>query len=176
MRIHVNFSNSYLGLIWCFGLLLLALAGCGPAEVDTASPPQSNPLTTEGYPPPPTVQQDLGAAYPAQTAASQQGTLLALDKPVQPGDTVISGVGPAGLTVFVLNITFMGEEVGSGIIGESGVFTISVTPLPAGVRLGLAADVASIGLTDEEVRPGDGEISIPSVGYFYDSVVVLQQN
>lgn len=162
--IHIKLSNVF----WPFIFLIAAIfvVSCGP--VDTAT--NSN----EGYPVErPTSNPD---AYPVEQAPTRTGALLAIVRPIEPNQTTITGVGPAGLQVTVINITFLGEELGSAIIGDDGRFSINVNPLPAGVRIGLTADLAASGMTEADVRPGEGEVSTPRVGYFFDSVVIPQQN
>lgn len=158
-------------LLNAFELFILFVAmtmavSCGPVD--------SSPDLNEGYP---LERPDVNPeAYPVEPLPTHTGTLLALDRPIVPNQTVISGVGPAGLTVTVMNITFLGEELGRAIISDDGTFSIDVNPLPAGVRIGVTADLAASGMTDADVRPGDGEVSTPRVGYFFDSVVIPQQN
>jgi len=124
--------------------------------------------------PVPTASHSLpeNAPYPSPTIAT--GILLALDKPIVINDGVVTGVGPPGLQVHILNITFMGDLMGSGIIEQDGTFTITVPELLVGTRIGLAADVMTIGLQEEDIEPGENTISVPQVGYFYDSYVIRE--
>ena len=84
---------------------------------------------------------------------------------------MVSGVGPAGLEVTIRNVTFMNEELATTTIDEEGRFEATVTPLPAGVRVGLTADVEASGIT-ETVLPAEGAVNVPQIGYFYDSFVI----
>lgn len=162
----------YWALVIIFTFLALVLISCGPAdETPTATTEGSTPAD-QSYPPPSTVEIPA-VPYPAP-GETEAGTLLALDKPLSPGDTEVTGVGPPGLTVFLLNITFMGEQLGSAVIGQDGTFSIAVNPLEPGVRIGLTADIAASSLNPEDVRPGEDQISVPQVGYFYDSFVIVQ--
>lgn len=161
--------------IYVLILILIAISsiGCGPADETPTSPENdSTPVDQDqGYPPPRIVNTPV-IAYPAP-GETASGTLLALDKPISEGDTVVTGVGPPTLAVYLLNITFMGEQLGAAVIGEDGTFSIEVNPLPAGIRVGLTADVASSSLNPEDIRPGEDQISVPQVGYFYDSYVIF---
>lgn len=194
-----NFTRSHRLSLFLVLLFLFIVVGCGPANETepTATPtdtseelapspeatasdaypaqntPESAPAVDDAYPPPSPTAIVQGA-YPAPTPERQDGILLALDKPIQAGDTTISGVGPPNLPVYILNVTFMGEEMGSGVIGEDGTFSIAVDPVPTGIRLGLTATIEEIGLMENDVRPGDNAINIPQVGYFYDSFVIPQ--
>jgi hypothetical protein len=111
-------------------------------------------------------------AYPPTEEPT--GILFALDKPIAAGAESVSGVGPPDLTVYILNVTFMGEQMGTAVIGDDGRFSVPVDPIQPGIRIGLTADVTTIGLTEEDILPGDGEIGVPQVGYFYDSFVISQ--
>jgi hypothetical protein len=125
------------------------------------------------YPPPaPTAIIEQTDAYPADGA--DDGIRLALDKPILPGATEVTGVGPPGLVVYLMNITFMGESVGTGSIGADGTFRIPIMSLEEGNRVGLNADVTTIGLTNDDIQLGEGALSVPQVGFFFDSVVVRQ--
>ncbi|MCP4360740.1 MAG: hypothetical protein GY796_22255 [Chloroflexi bacterium] len=135
-----------------------------------AYPPPTAVVTPETYPPPTAVAPQI--AYPA---LNPNAILLAFDRPVQSTDTAVTGVGPPGLTIYVLNMTFMGEELGSGVIDSDGAFSIPVTALQPGTRVGVTADVTTVSLTEDDILPGEGEMSMPRVGYFYDSVVLPQE-
>jgi hypothetical protein len=193
---------SHLGLskfIWfIFFIIVLVLAGCGPSEATPTVDDESDE-TPISYPAPEIEQNEVQNGYPAptQTAVQDQGypppspevfvedpypdpknppegSLLALNKPIQPRDGIITGVGVPGLTIFIINVTAMGEPLGSGVIDEDGTFSVDVGDLESGVQIGLTADIESFGLLSDDIIPGDGEISIPQVGYFFDSVVVRE--
>jgi hypothetical protein len=150
-------------------LAFIMLVACGPANEKIIETPQIATAPETAYPaPPPTIQPRLAYPDPAIEAAKP---LLALNKPVQVGDQNVTGVGPPGLTVELTNITFMGELLGIGVIDQNGTFSIPVDPLPSGIRIGLSADVSPLGLTPEDFQLTEGTISVPQVGYFFDSVV-----
>ncbi len=159
--------------------LLISIVACGPkpqndqpAGNSTALSATPLPVEIDAYPittptlPPPQ------EAYPAPTQINNNAILLALNKPINPGDTMVSGVGPPGLTVYLLNVTLMGTELGTSIIGEDGTFIIQTAELPSGIRIGLTADLTTIGLTENDIQLGEDAISIPQVGNFYDSYVL----
>lgn len=172
--------------VLCFTLLCLVLfiAGCGqtPPTTNVTNTPSTNeaypaatdsrPPSSEAYPAPGVVPEQI-EAYPSQTTAT--GILLALDKPIKAGNTTVTGVGPPGMAVSLVNITFMGTGLGSTLIGDDGTFSIQVSPLEANIRVGLSADPASAGLTESDIQLGEGAISVPQVGFFFDSALVLQE-
>jgi len=160
----------------------------GPVEESEAYPPPQNNLHEQGeaYPPPPVPeavidpdgaypppQENLNPpdAYPGPTEVPS-GTLLSFDRPITPGSTVVTGEGPSGLLIYIMNVSLMGKLEGSGVIGDDGNFSISMSPLEENVRLGITTDNAMQGLPETNVRPGEGEFNVPQVGYFYDTFVV----
>lgn len=159
-------------------LIMLLITACNnnvattPVPREEASPVATTSGTTPAAAYPlPEVAPQLETGYPSTNSGA---TLLAFDKPIQPDDTVVTGVGPAGLTVYILNITFMGAELGSGVIGNDGTFAIQVGELQRGTRIGLTADITTIGLTEADIQPGNEEMAMPRVGYFFDTFVLPQ--
>ena len=176
MQVVRNFGRYRIGfLAIVFAVIAVTSIGCGPVEETLSVTNEASTPAVQSYPyPPPNTLEAPVVAYPPP-GETKGGTLLALDKPLSPGDTVVTGVGPPGLTVFILNITFMGEHLGSTIISEDGAFSIEVNPLQPNIRIGLAADIAAISLNPEDIQPGEDQISIPQVGYFYDSFVIVEK-
>jgi hypothetical protein len=143
-------------------------------ENDAAAyPPVPQPVLVvpeSAYPLATPVVESAEDAYPAQTV--ETGILIQLDRPLSEGATTVSGVGPAGLPISIMNVTMMGEMLGSGVVGADGKFTISTVPLPANTRIGVYVDLAAIGLTDADVQAGSGAMNVPLVGYFVDTAMV----
>jgi hypothetical protein len=129
---------------------------------------------SEDVPYPAPIQVAVESAYPGEVLKNSNAIVLAFDHPIKSTDTLLTGVGPAGLEIYVLDITFMGAELGRAIIDKDGTFSIAVNDMQPGIRIGLSADISSIGLTQEDVIPGNGEISMPRIGYFFDSAVLTE--
>lgn len=100
-----------------------------------------------------------------------------LDKPLAAGATEVRGIGPAGVPIFIADITFMGEPLGTSTIGPDGKFSVQVKPLVAGHRIGVALGI----LDGTRWKPedfyrqdfyGPGAMQAPQVGFFHDTVMV----
>ena len=78
------------------------------------------------------------------------------------------------MTVQLVNMTTVGGVIGETRIGADGTFAIETEPLPIGVRVGIVVDLEEAGLTEKDIIPGEGEFSMPRVGYAVDSVVIFQ--
>jgi len=148
-----------------------------PDAADTA------PVEEGAYPPPQvTSSSEEEEAYPAPSAPTEETSRIpivpfAIEQPVTAGSTVIRGTGPAGVPILVVNVTYMGEVIGEGVIGADGTFEISTTALEAETWVGVSlADLTGSDFAYEDFYAsgfrGEGAAQIPQVGFVYDSVTV----
>jgi hypothetical protein len=130
---------------------------------------------------------------PAQTPTSESSPLVSpltspllvetpvpsvrfsVDKPLTADDTQVTGQGPAGVPLLLVNISAGGKELGSATIGEDNRFAFNlVDPLPAGHVIGIRLAVPKDPNTwfDLWAARGDGAKAIPQIGDFFDSAMV----
>ena len=172
-----------------FSLLLLSLifilGACGPADeeenptspVSTPYPASSETIENGVYPAPATetAAQDPISPYPPPTASDKP--VFQLDLPLKAGATTVTGQAPESLPLAIVDITFGGIILGTGQSDEDGRFSIPVTPLPEGHRVGVTITEIEAGITFEEIAEqyfpyrGQGFINVPNVGVFYDSAI-----
>ena len=159
-----KYSWVILAVIFMSGLLP---SGCGTlVGVDEISPLTSPPSPVS------TPQQEM--------AAPPDVHRFELDKSLRVGDRRIVGAGPAGVPVMIVDITLGGEVLGTGVVGDDGVLSIELNQgLQALHRVGLAlgnldgTDWDLTGLQSEEYY-GDEALSVPQVGFFYDTFFISE--
>lgn len=171
--------NKAAGIFTICLLLILLLAACGPAEEEIATDPpigsDGYPIDSSGYPTLDAVSEN--PAYPA-TSNVDESERFRIDQPVKAGATTVTGQGPKNLSIAIVNITLSGTILGTGTIGDDGRFSIPVSPLPEGYRIGLTVTDVEEGKTFEEVAVelydyrGEGYTLVPSVGIFFDSALI----
>ncbi|MBX7251839.1 MAG: hypothetical protein K1X50_07640 [Candidatus Promineofilum sp.] len=170
-----------------------AIAGgaLATSTVPTAPDTTGSAATTDTYPAPATSAESLSAypsegeaAVPAESypAPAAEETFLEprfrIDQPVTAATTTITGQAPPNLVLAVLDVTYGGAPLGQGRSDENGVFSVPVSGLIAGNRIGLAIGELPQGLdiaqTAETYFPyrGEGFQNLPNIGVFYDTVVV----
>ena len=147
-----------------FIAVVLAAACAAPAPV---AQPQRSPVQMSPLPSP----------LPTTDSA---GVPFKLERPIPAGATEVRGTGPAGVPVFVADVTFMGESLGTGTIGPDGKFVVAVKPLEANHRLGLAlGNLEGTAWKPEdfyrEAFYGPEAMQVPQVGFFQDTVLVGNQ-
>ena len=134
----------------------------GEAPAEAASPGE------EAYPPPPT-EGALGGP---------KGPNFSLDRPLESGATLVTGEAPAELNLAIVDVTFAGEILGTGSSDSDGAFSISVSPLPEGHRIGVTISSLEGEQTMEEFATeyypyrGEGYTNVPNIGVFFDTAIV----
>lgn len=144
-----------------FVLLLSTITCAGPAP--EKSPVSVSPLTspieapsTSSHAPPPTVRPEF-----------------ILDEPLKAESTMVTGAGPANVPIKVVDITRMGRELGTGVIGSDGNFAIEVSPLIQGDRIGIMlGDVTGTDIDPADYSKGESYSDIPMIGVVFDTAMV----
>ena len=150
-------------LLVVLSLLAAFMAGCN------ATTPRPQPLNSPAAP--------ALSPLASPLAAPSNGMPFQLDRPVVAGTTVVRGTGPAGVPIFIADVTFMGEPLGTGNIGADGKFAITVQSLEAQHRIGLALGIldGTAWKPDDFYQPefyGPDAMQLPQVGFFHDTVLV----
>jgi hypothetical protein len=131
-----------------------------PAEGEIAAPATSTP----------------GAYPPAEETFLEPR--FRFDQPITAGTTIITGQAPPGVALALLDVTYNGALLGSGRSDESGRFSISVTGLVEGNRIGISiaelAEGQTLNQMAEQYYPyrGEGFMNLPNVGVFFDTIQV----
>ncbi len=167
-------------------------AAAGALATSTApAAPDAGADTTGAYPPPVTSAESL-SAYPSEGEAAvpaesypapgaEEAFLeprFRIDQPVTAATTTVTGQAPPNLVIAVLDVTYGGVPLGQSRSDENGVFSIPVTGLTAGNRIGLAIGELPAGMdiaqTAETYFPhrGEGFQNLPNIGVFYDTTLV----
>lgn len=100
-----------------------------------------------------------------------------IERPVLPGATEVQGTGPAGVPIYIADVTFMGDPLGTGTIGADGKFVVKVQPLTDGHRIGVALGIldGTRWKPEDFYQPayyGPDSMQAPQVGFFHDTVMV----
>ena len=151
-----------LTLLLVAAFVLTACSSPAPVPQPKQSPVQASPLASP---------------LPASDKAVVP---FVIERPLVAGATEVRGSGPSGVPVFIADITFMGEPLGTGTIGPDGKFAIQVSPLPASHRIGIALGVLEgTAWKPEDFYPekffGPGAMQVPQVGFFHDTEMVPAQ-
>ncbi len=186
-------------------LAALLLAACGggtppaaptlesaPADagtVPTLPPAEAN---SQGYPAPTSASSD--EPYPAVVIPTAAPTLTPLsypaveevfqeprfriDQPVSAGATAITGQAPPNTPLAIVDITYSGAVLGVGRSDDSGRFSVPVTGLIEGNRIGVGIGELAPGQSIEEMAEfyfpyrGEGFMNIPNLGIYFDTTLV----
>jgi len=151
-------------------VLVLTLVGMFFLPACARSAPPESPLVLS-----PLASPIRPATAPTPTLPF--GPRFTLDRPLLPNSTVVTGQGPAGVPIRIVNVTRAGRELGAGTIGPDGRFSIEVSPLPPGERIGIMlGDVTGTPFRKEDFLRGEGYVDIPMVGILFDTAMVEESS
>ncbi len=154
---------------------LTSLIGCSDSKpTDSPSPVLPPPSPLDAPPKSPVVAPPQGDKIP--------GPAFALDHTsLQASGTSVSGQGPAGIPIVIVDVTLTGLELGAGFIDDQGHFDIELsTPLTGGHRVGIMAGAAQP-MSAAEVQAylnelyqwkGEGAKNLLHVGLLFDTAMV----
>lgn len=118
---------------------------------------------------------------PVVTSTAPNVEPFRLDTPIVESATRVSGSGPAGVPILLQDITLGGIVLASGAINANNRFEFQLEePLEGGHRIGIAlGDLSGTkweqGDFSNESYYGEGALSVPQVGFFFDTSMVEEQ-
>lgn len=173
------------------------LDGAALATVEAGSTAVPN-AESPGYPPPPAGDAQPADPYPGggnpliipptftppssypavATAEVFQEPRFRIDQPVGVNSSAITGQAPPNTPIAVLDITYNGAVLGIGRSDENGRFSIPVSGLVSGNRIGLGISELAPGQTLEQMAEmyfpyrGEGYMNIPNLGMYFDTALI----
>lgn len=172
-------------------LVPLVLVGCGPTSPEPATPsatpaapgqpaqPGYPAPAQPGYPAPaqPGYPAPAGAGgYPVPQVEYPEGPEFRMNVPVRSSDTQVSGTGPAGVPINLINVEDNGTVIGQTTIAEDGTYTVDVTGNmgPSQMIAVTLGDISDTDLQRENFIQGPGYVELPFVGRIFTSTVVIE--
>lgn len=156
-------------------LILLSLITCGPSKIEETTI-SSNIPENDGYPSPANpdnsaypIPTQVAKSYPVPTIVDESKRFT-IDQPLRAGSTEITGTGPAKTPIKVVNISFVGETLGTGVLSNDGTFRIVLsTPLEANHLIGLQLSDQNL---ESEFLNGPDYTNIPMIGLILAQAIV----
>lgn len=112
--------------------------------------------------------------YPIADDSVKQGPKFTIDEPVTADAKVVTGTGPAGVPIRLVDVSLMGQELALITIGEDGKFTFELEEdLVPGHSIGLMiGDLSETDFNYDEFMYSDEYYDKPMVGtVFYIAIV-----
>jgi len=162
----------YQKLIFFFLLIpVFILIGCSSNEqINSLNNPYPGPILD------PVKNSDLAYPSPINSGSASNNRYGAEQFQINSiiiGTDVVSGKGPAGIPIEIVDITF-NEVIGSTIISEDNSFIINLAnPILERRRYGVQISIQRDAENWQELWAlrGDNARSIPNIGYFLDTVI-----
>ena len=175
--------------------MLLTLCGCGESEtMPTAekelAPSESDQTEEAGYPiseepgdvesgyPSSTEPEDIESGYPSSALPAQTdytpGPVFTIDVPVKADDTIVTGTGPTGVPINLVDASEVGLLLAETVIDTDGTFTFELEePLEQGHMIGIMlGDLTGTDLDENDFIYSDTYYARPLIGILFDMVLV----
>lgn len=112
--------------------------------------------------------------YPIQEPNEDYGPSFTIDEPIEPDSNIVTGTGPAGVPIRLVDVTTMGEELALTTIDEDGTFTFELEqPLVLGHTVGLMiGDLAETEFDYDDFMYSNEYIDKPMIGILFTVAVV----
>ncbi|QRN83004.1 hypothetical protein JR338_11395 [Chloroflexota bacterium] len=153
-----------------FIIATLILVGCQstpstePAQVDV----NSTEASESGYP--------ISDGYPVgeYEITYVMGPDFSIDTPLKTGDLVVTGTGPAGVPIILIDATDVGELLGTTVISDDGTFQIDLANgLPEQHQIGIQlGDLTGTDLNANDFVYNDNYYVRPLIGIMFDMALV----
>jgi len=167
------------GRLGSIGLVLLLLcSGCRSVQTGdspsttSVSPVESPPATPSTAPP----ADGSPVATPEwEVSAAPDLPKFQLSEPLIEGETVVTGKGPAGVPILVVDVSYM-TVIGEGRVDEEGEFSIDVEPpLAEYSMIGIMFDETKDSPYTEDELPCEERCrDQPLVGLLFDRARVVK--
>lgn len=167
-------------LILFFSIGIFLLAGCTKVEPtseisEPANQPAAGQNEEEGYPV--WEPRDLPeAGYPVEEVTPEfpQGPDFSIDLPVEAGDTIVTGTGPADVPIILVNVSEVGTLLGETVITKDGTFAFELeNPLESGNSIGIQlGDLEGTDFDPNDFVYSETYYSRPLVGILFDMAFI----
>jgi hypothetical protein len=100
------------------------------------------------------------------------------DRPLLVGATEVTGTGPSGVPILVVDLTAYGKVLAEGTIRPDGTFKVTLPfPLEANHRIGLSTnDLSNTGWTEDTFSDpgffGEDPQLVPMIGFYFDTILI----
>ncbi|HAF62986.1 MAG TPA: hypothetical protein DCK95_11780 [Anaerolineaceae bacterium] len=133
---------------------------------------QDYPIDEEtGYPVcVPRIEGETGYPISDATPNYPQGPEFNIEKPLHDGDQVVTGTGPAGVPIRLVNVSEVGLQLGETVITDNGTFTFELDePLKYGHTIGIQlGDIEGTDLNQNDFLYSETYYERPLVGILFD--------
>lgn len=119
---------------------------------------------------------EIEEAYPMTQfeADYKVGPDFNINEPVKAGDTVVTGSGPSGVPIQLINISEIDVVLGETVINDEGTFMFELDePLEINQSIGIKlGNISNTSLNEEDFLYNDHYYERPYIGVLFDIVYV----
>jgi len=161
-------------------MFCIFLTGCTSSNIagensNVKTQPSSPSTEDSGYPAS-INENNNDSGYPILESEDDLplGPIFSINEPVEGGDTIVSGIGPAGVPIRLVDVSEVGRILGETIIDKNGTFSFTINvPLEAGHSIGLKlGDLTGTDFNENSFVNNETYYVRPMIGILFDMVSV----
>lgn len=156
--------------------LLTACASSSSIQENTPTPEKTTavPAYPGAYPAATVAVVTTPIAYPAPPYSNlPEGPQFTIDQPVRLSTGQVTGTGPAGVPIRIVNITRGAIDIATVTIGADGTFRAPLSETFVGDRIAIMlGDISGTGLDRNQFLRGPGYEDWPLIGILFASATV----
>jgi len=170
------YKNSRLILLLFFLVFLVSCGKQDPLQNNSSSEPaypiqedeSSYPITQ------PNSEPDSGYPINNDEPSYTQSPEFKFDSPVTKDDDIVTGIGPAGVPIKLVDVSEVGLGLSETLIDNDGVFKfILEEPLVSGHTIGIQlGNIENTEFSEGDFQYSDSYYERPMIGILFDLVVV----
>jgi len=161
-------------------LVLIFLVSCGGKESarEPSSPEPASYPVEEGessYPiTEPETEEESGYPISENESAYPQGPEFSFDAPVTSSDEFVTGTGPAGVPIILVDVSEVGLVLSETLIDSDGVFSFTLEEaIGSGHTIGIQlGDLENTEFSEGDFLYSDSYYERPMIGILFDMLVV----
>jgi len=167
-------------ILHLLAIICIFLTGCTSTNIDSENSDvktQPSPPNNEdsGYPVN-NNENNNNSGYPIVESEDDLplGPIFSINEPVEGGDTIVSGIGPAGVPIRLVDVSEVGLILGETIIDKNGTFSFTIEiPLESGHSIGLKlGDLTGTDFNENSFVNNETYYVRPLIGILFDMIAV----
>jgi len=175
LEIGCRMSKKNISALLVVVITILLMMGCNSVATE---PEIDEPIVgslENGYPI--ATPESIELSYPVGSMGEDDvlnGPEFEIIRPVSHGDLIVSGTGPTGVPIKLVNVSEAGTILGETVIDEGGEFLFSLeNPLVSGHSIGIQlGDITGTGFNESDFIYSDTYYERPLIGILFDIVNV----
>lgn len=175
MRKNKFISRTLLSCIFILGVVACGRISSPQKNLFETHEPIIQENITEDYPVSPgyPISSD-NLSYPINDFQTESKFIFSFDEPINNGDNVITGSGPSGVPIVLIDMFEMGLQLSKSVVQEDGRFVFELKiPVKSGQSIGIKlGNTSGTSFDEDDFIYNESYYERPYIGILFDIAIV----